>query len=290
MARRRKWEEEAAPPVRPGWGARLRYLTLILLTLVLIAYAALQAMARTAGFRDLVGQQLESRLGLPVKIEGSTVNWRFDLTLENLVTEGTKRPDSPGLRAKRIHLAWSLAGFWRTGIGVRSVELDHASVVFKQEEDGTWAPREFQALSDVLGPWLEFDLQARPSTNRTTTAGEAEATPDPAQVTTLKVEAVKSWSESLKDSGIRVALSDCDLTWWDGASVPRATVQGVGLRLTPVEVPGRTLHHLILQVHKAVSQRGDQVRNLRVEMLDAGTQKVILGFEAERQQGADPRP
>lgn len=286
MARRRKWEEEDAPPVRPGFGARLRYLTLILLTLVLITYAALQAMARTAGFRDLVGQQLENRLGMPVKIEGSTVNWRFDLTLANLVTEGTKRPDSPGLRARRIHFAWSLSGFWRTGIGVRAVELDQASVVFKQEEDGTWAPREFQTLSDVLGPWLEFDLQARPATNLASTSTATETKPPAPE----KPEPAKSWSENLKDSGIRVALSNCDLTWWDDAAVPRATVQGVGLRLTPVEVPGRTLHHLTLQVRQAMSQRGDQVRNLHVEVLDAGTQKVILGFEAERQQGTDPRP
>ena len=289
MSRRRKWEEEEAPPVRPGLGARLRYIFLIALSLLLILYGAGQVMARTEGFRDLVGQRLESLLGMPVKIEDSRVNWRFDLTLMNLVTEGTKRPDSPGLRARRIHLAWSFQSWWRKGVGLRAVELDHCTIVFKLQEDGDWAPREFRALGDLMGPWLEFDLKPK-----------ADVAADPAVKTQHSEPAAPvfaeahTWSDRLKTSGIRFALTDSRVVWWDDGSVPRASVDGVGLWLTPAQVPGRVLQHLKLNVDQAQAQTGSQVRKLRVEVLDAGTQKFVLGLEAERQQAsgdlAFPRP
>jgi len=286
MSRRRKWEDEEAPPVRAGFWARCRYIFLISLTLFVILYGAGQAMARTAGFRDLMGQRLESLVGMPVKIEGSSVNWRFDLTLLNLVTEGTKRPDSPGLRARRIHLAWSFARWWRDGIGLRAVELDHCSVVFKLQDDGDWAPREFRALGELMAPWLEFDLKPKTAAASVPVATN-EASPS-------VFAGAHEWPDRLKASGTRFAMSDSRVVWWDGAASPRASVEGVGLWLTPAQLPGRTIQHLKMNVEKASAQTGNQVRNLRVEVLDVGTQKIVLGFEAERQQGpvdpADPRP
>ncbi len=281
MSRRRKWEEEEAPPVRAGFWARFRYLFLIALTLFLILYAAGQAMARTAGFRDLIGQRLETLVGMPVKIEGSSVNWRFDLTLLNLVTEGTKRPDSPGLRVRRIHLAWSFDRWWRNGIGLRAVELDHCSVVFKLQDDGDWAPREFRVLGELMAPWLEFDLKPK-AASPAAAVSTNEASPS-------VFAGADQWPDRLKASGTRFAMSDSQVIWWDGASTPRASVEGVGIWMTPAQLPGRTLQHLKMSVDQASAQTGNQVRNLRVEVLDVGTQKIVLGFEAERQQGpADP--
>ena len=286
MSRRRKWEDEEAPPVRAGFWSRCRYMFLISLTLFLILYGALQVMARTAGFRDLIGQRLESLVGIPVKIESSSVNWRFDLTLLNLVTEGTKRADSPGLRARRIYLAWSFERWWRNGIGLRAVELDHCSVVFKLQDDGDWAPRQFRALGELMAPWLEFDL--KPKSEATSIhVSTNEASPS-------VFAGAQEWPDRLKAAGTRFAMSDSQLVWWDGSSAPRASVEGVGLWLTPVQVPGRRIQHLKMQVDQASAQTGNKVRNLRVEVLDVGTQKIVLGFEAERQQGpvdpSDPRP
>lgn len=275
--------------MRPGFWARARYLLLVALTLLLILYVAAQAMARTAGFRDLVGQRLEARLGMPVKIEQSSVNWRFDLTLENLVTEGTTRPDSPGLRARRIHLAWSFREWWKRGVGLRAAELDRCVVVFRRDDQGGWAPREFQPLSDVLGQWLEFDLgkqgknaDATKTTASSNESGDAgEATP------------VMGWRERIQASRTRFSLLHSEVTWWDGGDQPRAAVQGVGLQVTPVDIPGREVTHLKLEVVEASAQRGDKVRNLRVEVLDVGAQQMVLGLEAERQQAersATPHP
>lgn len=286
MSRRRKWEQEEAPPVRPGFWARCRYLLLVVLTLLIILYVAAQAMARTAGFRDLVGQRLEARLGLPVKIEQSSVNWRFDLTLINLVTEGTTRPDSPGLRARRIHLAWSFRDWWKHGVGLRAAELDRCVVVFRRDEQGGWAPREFQPLSDVLGQWLEFDLNPK-GPDSVATRSTASTSDD------NKEEKPADWRARMQATRTRVSLQHSDVTWWDGGDQPRAAVHGVGVQVTPVEVPGREVTHLKLEVAEASAQRGDKVRNLRVEVLDLGSQQMVLGLEAERQQAerrATPHP
>lgn len=288
VSRRRKWEEDEAPPVRPGFWNRTRYLAGVVFALLAILYGAAQAMARTAGFRDLLSERLEARFGLPVKIESSAVNWRFDLTLQNLVTEGARRPDSPGLRAQRIHLAWSWDRWWRNGVGLRALELDRCVMVLVRQEDGMWAPREFQGLSDVLGPWLEFDL--KPATG----VAKAASSEAGSQSEERPADPVVAWADRFKASGLRVALTRGDIQWWDGGDVPRASVQGVGLWLTPVAVPGRTVQHLKLTVQEALARTGDRVRNLRVEVLDVGSQQVVLGLEAERQQVAPglqiPRP
>lgn len=274
--------------MRPGFWARTRYFAGLVFALLAILYGTAQGMARTAGFRDLLSERLEARFGMPVKIENSTVNWRFDLTLQHLVTEGTKRPDSPGLRAQRIHLAWSWNRWWRNGIGLRAVELDRCVVVLARQEDGTWAPHEFQGLADVLGPWLEFDL--KPGARPGKTGGASKGEPSAAQ----PADDVVAWADRVKQSGLHVALTRSDIQWWDGGDEPRASVQGVGLWLTPVAVPGRTVQHLRLTVQEALARTGDRVRNLQVEVLDVGSQQVVLGLEAERQQVAPglqiPRP
>lgn len=291
MARRRKWEQEDSAPVRRSRWAHLRYMLLITLALLVILYGAAQAMARTAGFRDLVGQHLEARLGLPVKIEGSSVNWRFDLTLRNLVTEGTKRANSPGLRVQRIHLAWSIPDLWQGGLGVRGVELDRCVVVFRRDDEGRWAPREFQPLSDTLEPWLQFDLKAAPAA----ATASADSTNAVEHAGTNQAEtAAVSWRDRWSASKTTFALRQGEMTWWNDGSNPQASVKGVEVQVTPLEAPGRALTHLKLAVDQALAQSGDSVRNLRVEVLDVGTQQLVLGFEAERRsaaaESAVPRP
>lgn len=277
MSRRRKWEEDDVPPVQPGFWARLRYVVGIALTLLAILYGTAQILVRTAGFRDLLAEYLEERFGVPVKIEGSSTNWRFDLTLRHLVTEGTKRPDSPGLRAQRIHLAWSFEEWWRRGIGIRALELDRCVVVLAQQPDATWAPREFQGLSDLLGPWLEFDLKPA--------AGAVKPGEDhpPSEPETRPSDRMRAWADRVKDAKLSLALTRSEIQWWDGGDGPRARVDGVGLWLTPVRVPGRSLQHIKLSVQEAVARTGDRVRNLQVEVLDVGSQQVILALDAERQ-------
>lgn len=281
MARRPKWEDDDLPSVPRGFWVRARYHVLVVLSLVVILYGAAQIMARTAGFRDLVGQQLEARLGLPVKIEDSRVNARFDLTLENVVTEGTKRPDSPGLRAKRMYFAWSLADWLRGGLGVRAVDLEGCKVVLRRDDSGGWAPREFQPLSDVLGKWLEFDLA--PATNATARADQEAATNGyPAKAKS------DAWQDKIRAARVRFSLTRGEVIWWSGGSAELASVKGVDLHVTPVEVPGRSLTHLRLTVDQAISEKGERVSDVQVELLDAGDRQFVLGFEAARQRGPNP--
>jgi len=281
MARRSRWDEDDVPPPRRRLWSRFRYASLIACALLLILYIAAQAMARTAGFRDLVGQRLQTRFGLPVKIEDSSVNWRFDLTLDNLVSEGTKRDDSPGYRARRIHLAWAPGDWLRGGIGLRALDIDRCVVVFARREEGGWAPAEFQPLSDVLGKWLEFDISA-PATNRaesvaSTNKTEAASAPRPD-------DHAGRWRERLRKSGLHLRLQNSEVVWWDGQEQPRARVQGINLSVTPLHAPDRNMIHLNLHVDQAEARDGELVRNLRAEALDVGDRQILLGLEADRQR------
>lgn len=252
----------------------MRYYILIISSLLLIVYVAAQVMARTAGFRDLVGQQLELRLGLPVKIEDSSVNWRFDLTLINVATLEAKKPNSPALRAKRMFFAWSLSDRMRGGPGLRAVELDRCVMVLRRAEDGKWLPAGFQPLSNVLCKWLEFDLTGSTSLL--------------AQVGAESAGKTGSRQDCPPSQRFPFALRQGEITWWDGGDAARANARGVSVQITPVKLPGRALTHLNLAVDQASCDRGDIIRNLRVELLDAGDREFVLGSDVERQKSPNP--
>lgn len=274
MARKRvkTWREDDAPPRRSPWRRAWRAVK-TLLVLLAIAYVALVIAGQTDGFRDLVSHRLERHLGQPVKVEGASLSLRLDLSLRGVVTEGTKRKNSPGLRIQRAFIGWDWSQLIRRGRpGVRALELDRCEVVFGRAEDGTWQPARLAPLSAFLARWLELDLgSAAPP------ASAGAPAPVSGAATTPRAAAL-----AFQKEGTRVVLRGGQITWWaDESDVPLAAVEGVRLQATPVAVPGRLLTHYALSVERAASATGARVSDLKLELLDAGDQQVILGLTGE---------
>ncbi len=269
-------KHQVLEPVRPAKPMAM-HAVVTASVLLLIVYVALQVAARTEGFRSLVAEQVGKRIGMPVKIAGSGVNWRFDLTLEHLVTEGTKRPSSPGFRAQRIRLDWNLAGLWR-GAPLRAVELDRPRIVLAREEQGDWKPDEFRALSDFLGRWLELELPAPGAAKPV-----AEADPfDPEAARPAVEDRARAAAARLQRTGMTVAFRDGAVEWWDGGQAPAAAVDRIHLQITPLRAPERALTHVRMRVAEVRKAGGERLRDADLELVDAGDQQVLLRFSADR--------
>lgn len=279
MARKRvkAWREEA--PKRSTF-AGIRLAWRILRTAVAVAailYVAGLFAARTEGFRDIVARRLEARLGLPVSIGSVSADWRYDLTLRSVATEGTREKQEAGVRAQRVRLGWSLADwFGGGGVGLREIDLDRCVITFARGEGGSWQPEQLAPLSDFLAKWLHVDLGA----------GGGQAA-DGVAPTAPKAPAREA-TRALQEARLRVALRRCEVTWWTGGEVPLAALEGVTLTATPVRLPNRSMTHYHLKLARAASAAGMAASNLTLELLDTGDQQIVLVLQADHTTGLAP--
>lgn len=277
------------PPPRGGGGGKSRIRTLWrgFQTLVIVAfvlYAAGLVIGRTEGFRSLVAQRLEKILGMPVKIGGVSLDLKYGLKLRDVVTEGTRRPSSPGLRAQRVEIEWRWSDLWHRGrIGIARLELDRPVVVFEEQEEGGWAPAPLAPFAEFLLRQLQFSVPTRKRA--------ADKTPLPVPETTEERPAREKNGLTTELTGLDMAIvfKRGEVVWWTGdAAVPAASIEGASLNATPLHLPDRELTHYLLKVDRAASANGPGMRDLVIELLDTSDQQVILRFLGEHL--AAPRP
>lgn len=274
--RRPRVEDDVPEPASFASGLRRAWHAAVTLSiLVIIAYVALQILARTDGFREVVAQRLGDAIGMPVQIGESSVNWRFDVELREVVTEGTKRESSPGIRAKRVRIGWAPGERLRGRGGIRSIEADGLTLVFGLGEDGTWQPKPLAELSAFLSRSAELQLPGR---RAVPAEPGAAANPSPNEVPSGAFPALA------RDARVHVAIRRGAMTWWtpESPQAPVAGIDGVFLEVTPMAAPGRQFHHVLLKVGTSAAASGALLRNLHLELVDAGDQQVVLGFAVDR--------
>lgn len=269
-------EEPDAPP--PLWRS-LRGAVITVAILLCIAYVALQVLCRTAGFREVLSQRIAARFDLPVGIARSAVNWRFDITLDDVASKGADAGSGPSLSAKRIRIGWAPLQRLRGGMGIRSIEADGLAVVFAPAPGGEWTPRPLAPLSAFLSRWAEMPVSAGSAS-----PAAVETAPDPGGSDASPSVSLAAVPKRMRDEGIRVAVRGADVTWRAAAADagPLAVIEGASLDVVPMKGAGRSFLSVALAVDRAASAGGDGIRNLRLELLDAGDQQIVLGFTAER--------
>ena len=80
-------------------------------------------------------------------------------------------------------------------------------------------------------------------------------------------------------------LAESDGHWAkraEGATGEVARVSGVKLDVSSVHVPGRDFRHYRLKLDEAVARDGTTLKDVDLELIDAGDQQIVLGFKAER--------
>lgn len=128
------------------------WLTLFIISVIL--YVSALVISRTAGFRDLVRQQLEMKSGVPLKVEKMHASFGLDLILEG-IQEAAVTNRQPGLLIKKAELHWRLLPLiGGKGWPFKRLKLVDPVLRFTQSTDGNWTP--LPQLNDVLAPWVEI--------------------------------------------------------------------------------------------------------------------------------------
>lgn len=248
--------------------------------LLAIAYVAGLMIGRTDGFRSIVAERLGELLGQAVKVERVSLGLSYALTVEGIVTEGTRRLNSPGIRIGRLRAAPRWSDLWRRGrLGLAQLEIEKAVLVFERDEEGRWAPEALAGYAELLAKQLNFsfpppetvsaapaaprDVSGEQSRNRRRSARPLLAAPDPAM------------------PAPRIVVRRGEIAWWLDNSVPFASVEGLSASMTPLEAPGRRMIHYRVDVKRAASRGGQALRDASLELLDIGDQRLVLRFTAE---------
>ncbi len=288
MARKRARASEAARAPERGRSAFRRAWSVIRTSAIIlvIVYVTGFFVGRTDGFASIVAQRIEKELGMPVRIGGMKVTPAYGFKIRDLVSEGTRRESSPGIRAAQISIEWRWSDLWRRGrVGIARVELDKPVVVFEEQEGGGWAPAPLADFGDFLLKQMQFSVPTRGGAEKSASAAGGDEAPKEG-----RNRAKYGLTADLSKLKMAVSVRRGNVTWWNGSAAPAASIEGVSLHATPLQLPGRELTHYLLTVERASSTGGPGMRDLTIELLDMADQQVVLRFLGEHLPIQSPKP
>ncbi|MBU1692877.1 MAG: hypothetical protein KJ726_00035 [Verrucomicrobia bacterium] len=282
MSRQKEQSYRITEEPRPDTTGPIVYGIGVLLCLLGIAYVGVFLASRTSGFRVMVEERLERRLGLPVSLKKVATTPALNLRLEGLATRDSDKSGQPGLRAREVLIGWSFAGWIRPGGSVlRSLTVQGGSVAFAPGATGRWEPATLEELGARVAEWGGFQLPDLPVAAREDGQGEKpEASESPGEE---KAARSNWWEHATLD------FEDGRMVWWDADGREQAAAEGLGLKVTPVTLPNRRMTHVYLTLDKG--RVGDrQVHDLIFELLKTAEQDIVLGLSGDWQRVGAAEP
>ncbi|NCC52531.1 MAG: hypothetical protein EOM20_15115 [Spartobacteria bacterium] len=270
----RKTKSERNLP-RAGVAARLFLSTVLTLAcLAGILYGTAHLLARTEGFRGIIEEKLEDRLGYPVTIESTATDSRLNLIVAGLMTSDFNKPGQPGYGVELIVIDWSPLGLVLPDRDiVRSVRVKRANLSLALNEKGEWAPEAFAPMAMWLAQWARFDV------------GDKEKSAMPAVAPEQKKPVGKKAGSKEIDQQVweqvRLELDGCGIRWWDHRGHEMASALDINLFSTPVDVPKRRLQHYRVEIGEASAVGRQEASDLVFELLATQGHHILLRFIAD---------
>ena len=263
-----KWFERKGE--RPRRGGLVRFVRTSLIIL-LILYAGVWLLGFTAGFRSLLEDDLQQRLGLPVKIRKARLTPALNLMVEGLATAGSGRKGEPGVAVQKGFLEWSVmdGGRWHWP-RLRRIQVGGCLLAFAPGEQGGWAPAALAAFSAQMAKWGDFGLA---------TPKPMPTQPGPGTNAPVKPALPANVLDQLRHCALD--LEDGRIVWWSEAGQELASAEKIRLIITPLALPNRMMTHVLLTLDEASLATGRRVRNFRFECLDLHSQQRILELTAD---------
>ncbi len=243
------------------------------LVILIILYAALLFVSRTDGFRDLVRENLERRFDHALVIEGTTLTPGCNLKLEG-VRSRKEEGDGPGdLRVASAELELSLLSWVRGNGWVTDVKIDGCAVMMAIDETGSWQPGLFAGAAGWVS--AQLGISGVPGSE---SPGASSASP-------TGVDASDTGPEARRRSFPGITLTDGAFQWYDAGGNLLAAASGVGLVVTSVRVPGRSIHYIHLKLDRADVAGMTMAADLDTEILSTGDQHMVLTLQGELRGG-----
>lgn len=247
----------------------------ILLVLTIISYVTIHLITRTEGFRHLLSSKLSNRLGLPMEIRDSKVDWQLNLVLYGVQTTNGAAAGQAGFSADEvicrtsIHHHWLHPSRWLAALSVKGCRLHMA-----QQPNGTWVPSGLSSISATIAQWGQFDMSAgtAPLANKAKRGG-ADA----------KWSQLETNAATLRGTfweTIDLQMENGTIVWYGVNGEELAAIEGIELVSIPISLPKRSMHYYYLTIRRAQSAAGWQVGDIMYEMVTAGDRSIVLGLNA----------
>jgi hypothetical protein len=274
MPRRIRYEEDESAPAPGGVRSVIRSLAHTAGTLAVLAvmlYAAALAISRTGGFRSYVQAEISESLGFDVAVLDARLTPGLALVIEGITAGRFDAPGTPCVRADRATIDWSL--FPSGGSRLRSIAVETGQLAFAQGADGSWTPRPLADVAEALvqGSGLGLDgIRAAVRKAAGASAPPVAMVPRSAAPPTLPAR--------------RVTVRGVDVIWWKADRSTLASLTGLDVEITPVEVPGRRMLHILAGAKSFARAGGEWISPLQIECLWGGGERILLNAAA----GAPP--
>ena len=238
---------------------------------LLILYAAAQALARTSGFRALVADRLAERLGMPLTIGGSKLDWRLNVTLEEMATEPTPgTEEAPEASAQRVMIRWNWAR--EPGMGmIHSLTVEGGKVRLVQAQDGMWAPACLAPWADKVSRLGQLGM-LNGMLNRVVSDDEAPASAVPDEDVLEKEDGPAGGLPG----GLNLVIRESGVAWWSGGRQV-AAIQGLNFLSRQVDFPGRRVRYYQVEADEASVAGGRRIEHISFEMLSTEGRNIVLG-------------
>ncbi len=239
-----------------------------------ILYGAVQALSRTAGFRSLLADKLSDRLGVPLFIGGSSLDWRLNVTLEQIQTKEPKEKSRdnatlPQVGADRVEIRWNWSHH-REARMIQSMTVEGARIRLVQNEEGAWAPNGLAPLAEKVTRLGQFGMLNNLMSRGRPADEEPPEEDDGAQ---------KKEKQDDLLGNIDVVIRDAEVSWWSG-NRQEASITGLDFLSRQVEFPGRQVKYYRVAAKEAALSAGRSMRDISFEMIATDGRNIILGPKA----------
>lgn len=248
------------PPPPPPEGGLLESITRFWVTaviLVLIVYGTVLMVSRTAGFRDLVRQELSERAGFPVRVGESRISPGLAMVLTDI--KGFLRTnEAPVLRVAEARLTVRWIPLLRGELWpVSRLVMSQPDLRFVAATNRGWQPL----------PWVHQALGSSirlPGVDTGTLAGTA--------------------TEWVRSQGLELELRDGTLRWdADLADEPPvALLEGIDLVTRPIRPEDETLQWFSLHVDRAETEGVEWMRDARTVWIRMPDRDVLVSTNGMR--------
>jgi len=229
---------------------------LSILVIGLLLYAALLAIGRTDGFRDLVEQKVEGMTGLNVKIERAHIGFDLHVRIRNLKGSLSITNEVVALEVEKLTIRPSLIELVReTPWPVSSLSAENGVLRFHAADRG-WKP--MPEIAGAIAPWMNM----APASN---TSGDAQS----GILSTLLAKENRISIASSRVLFIDDARPEIPLALADGVTMESAT-------LKPFE--DRILWSR-MKIHSMQNNGAEWMSDLELEWIREKDQDVILRIQ-----------
>lgn len=224
---------------------------------VLLCYGLLHVWVRTDFFRSRVERELSRLTGMEIRVGRIRATESLNLRIRDAISVS----EDAGIEARLIRIRWRL--FRPRGAPMlESIRVDGLSLTFAPDAEGNLQPSFVRDFSERTLAWTGV---APGGAAPAAAAGGEQARAAPAAGVSVP----------------RISLRKASVRWQDAQGRLRASMSGLELDWTAMELPGGgRIGHLDGRAAEVKVADGPKIAGLHLELVDTGGRQYLVALDA----------